>query len=109
CRRRRAGRCRSETLRVCGITKGDSMPASTPDWMSQRGAALRESKDRHSWLVYLGKEPQYLLLAVPVRGKYGCRISQTVNGKRRDGPDGCQTSDEALRGGLDQLRKALGW
>ena len=85
------------------------MPASTPDWLSQRGAELRESKDRHSWLVYLGKEPQYLLLAVPVQGKYGCRITQTVNGKRLDGTDVYPTVEQALAGGLEQLRKALGW
>jgi hypothetical protein len=85
------------------------MPASTPEWLSQRGAELRESKDRQSWLVYLGKEPQYLLLAVPVKGQYGCRITQTVNGKRLDGPDVYPTAERALAGGLEQLRKALGW
>jgi hypothetical protein len=85
------------------------MPASTPDWLSQRGAELRESKDRQSWLVYLGKEPHYLLLAVPVKGKYGCRITQTVNGKRLDGPDVYPTAEQALAGGLEQLRQALGW
>jgi len=85
------------------------MPVTTPDWMSQRGVTLRESKDRLSWLVYFGHEPQYFLQAVPVRGQFGCRITQTDNGKRLDGPDVWPGVDQALAGGLEQLRKALGW
>jgi hypothetical protein len=85
------------------------MPASTPEWLSQRGVELRESKDKHSWLLYLGKEPQYLLQVVPVRGQFGCRIAQTVSGKRLDGSDVYATPEQALTGGLEQLRKALGW
>ena len=85
------------------------MAASTPDWLSQRGAALRESKDKLSWLVYLGKEPQYALMAVPARGQFACRVTQTVSGKRLDGPDVYPTAEQALAGGLEQLRKALGW
>jgi hypothetical protein len=85
------------------------MAASTPEWLKQRGAELRESKDRHSWLVYLGKEPQYLLQAVPVKGQFGCRVMQTVSGKRLDGPDVYADVDKALSGGLVQLRKTLGW
>jgi hypothetical protein len=85
------------------------MPATAPDWLTQRGGELKESKDGQSWLVYLSKEPQYLLLAVPTGGKVGCRITQTNNGKRYDGATTWATVPEALAGGLNVLRQALGW
>lgn len=85
------------------------MTMTTPDWLTQRGVRLVQSKDSQSWLVYLNQEPQYLLLAVPVKGQYGCRITQTINGRRLDGGATYPTVDAALNGGLDELRKALGW
>jgi hypothetical protein len=85
------------------------MATTTPGWLSQRGGEVKESKDGRSWLVYLGKEPQYLLLATPAAGKFGCRISQTVNGKRLDGAATYAGVREALAGGLEELRQKLGW
>jgi hypothetical protein len=85
------------------------MTATTPDWLTRRGVQLQASKDGQSWLVYLGKEPQYLLMAVPVKGQFGCRITQTINGRRLDGRIRCAAVEAALHGGLDELRKALGW
>ncbi len=85
------------------------MPATAPDWLTQRGGELKESKDGHSWIVYLNKEPQYLLQAVPTAGKIGCRVSQTVNGKRFDGAQTWSSVPEAFAGGLNVLRQALGW
>jgi hypothetical protein len=82
---------------------------TTPDWLTQHGGRLAASKDGHSWLVYLGDEPQYLLMPVPVKGKFGCRISQTINGHRLDGDGVYPTPEDAVRGGLEDLRKALGW
>jgi hypothetical protein len=60
-------------------------------------------------MVLLGKEPQYLLIPVPIAGRFGCAVMQTINGKRLDGTGTYPTEDEALRGGLEDLRKALGW
>jgi hypothetical protein len=85
------------------------MAVTTPAWLSERGVRLLPSKDGQSWLVYLGDEPQYLLMAVPVRGQFGCRISQTINGRRLDHGTTYASLDEALAGGLDELRKTLGW
>ena len=85
------------------------MTVTTPDWLTRRGVHLQASKDGHSWLVYLGKEPQYLLMAVPVKGQYGCRITQTINGRRLDSGATYTSVEAALNGGLDELRKALGW
>ncbi len=85
------------------------MTVTTPDWLTQRGVHLQESKNGLSWLVYLDKEPQYLLMAVPVKGQFGCRITQTINGRRLDSGATYPTIEAALQGGLDELRQALGW
>lgn len=85
------------------------MTMTTPDWLTRRGVHLQASKDSLSWLVYLGKEPQYLLLPVPVKGQYGCRITQTINGRRLDSGATYASVEAALQGGLEELRKALGW
>jgi hypothetical protein len=85
------------------------MAVTTPEWLTQRGGELRESKDGHSWLVCFAGQPQYLVMPVPVGGKFGCRISQTINGKRLDGPTTYPSREDAGRGGLEDLRKALGW
>ena len=85
------------------------MTVTTPDWLTRRGVHLQTSKDGLSWLVYLDKEPQYLLMAVPVKGQFGCRITQTINGRRLDGGATYPSIEAALQGGLEELRKALGW
>jgi hypothetical protein len=88
-----------------------TMAVTAPDWLTQRGVSLQESKDGHSWVVYLDREPQYLLMAVPAGGKHSCRITQTINGHRLDGPGAptYATIAEALQGGLETLAKTLGW
>jgi hypothetical protein len=85
------------------------MTVTTPNWLTQRDVHLQASKDGLSWLVYLGKEPQYLLMAVPVKGQFGCRITQTINGRRLDSGATYATVEAALQGGLEELRQALGW
>jgi hypothetical protein len=44
-----------------------------------------------------------------VQGKFGCRISQTINGKRLDAAATYTSPEDAFRGGLEDLRKVLGW
>jgi hypothetical protein len=85
------------------------MAVTSPEWLTQRGGELRQSKDGESYVVYVGDEPQYLLIPVPADGQHACRVSQTNNGKRLDGAATYATFEEAARGGLDDLRKALGW
>jgi hypothetical protein len=85
------------------------MAVTTPDWLRQHDGELKPSKDGHSWTVYFAGEPQYVLLPVPVRGRFGCRISQTINGKRLDSDQTWDTPEQAAQGGLEDLRKALGW
>ncbi len=85
------------------------MAVTTPDWLTRHAGELRASIDGRSWLVYLDGGPQYLLMAVPAGGQFACRVSQTVNGRRLDGKGTYPTVEDAARGGLEDLRQALGW
>jgi len=85
------------------------MAVTAPDWLTRHGCTLKASKDGCSWTVYLGGEPQYTVVPVPAGGKYSCRVVQTINGKRLDKGEPFATPEDACRGGLESLRKALGW
>lgn len=85
------------------------MAVTAPDWLSSRGGSILESRDGHSWSVHLRGEPQYLLEPLPAQGKFSCRILQTINGKRLDGGGTWASHEEALKGGLEELRNSLGW
>jgi hypothetical protein len=85
------------------------MPLTPPDWLTRHDGNLRPHYDGASWIVCFAGEPQYLLTPVPVAGKDGCRITQTINCHPLDSKGVYPTADEALRGGLEDLRKVLGW
>jgi hypothetical protein len=85
------------------------MNPQTPEWLTRRNGCLRPASNGRTWYVMFGDQPQYALTPVPVGGKFGCEILQTNNGKRIPSSTVGATADEALRGGLDDLRKALGW
>jgi hypothetical protein len=85
------------------------MNLTAPDWLTRRGGALRPCPDGQSWAVLLDNQPQYLLRPIPAAGKLACLVEQTINGKRLDGKIVYASEDEALRGGLEDLRKRLGW
>ena len=82
---------------------------TSPEWLTLHGGEARPSKDGRSTTVYVGGEPQYLLVLAPTAGKFGCKVVQTVNGKRLDGGAAFPSPDAAFAGGLEDLRKALGW
>jgi hypothetical protein len=84
------------------------MAVSTPDWLARHNGELRPNP-LGGWLVFFDHEPQYLLAPFPVAGKFGCRVTQTINGRRLDGKQAFPTADDAVGGGLEELRKALGW
>lgn len=90
-------------------TVGTRMAVTAPDWLSAHGGELRASADGKSWLVYFGPTLMYSLAVTPVQGKYGCRVTQTNNGKRLDRGGSWPTVEDAARGGLEDLRVALGW
>jgi hypothetical protein len=84
------------------------MSVATPAWLSQRGGAVR-TVTGGKWLVLFDDNPQYTLTPVPVGGKHGCDIRQTINGRRVESTGTFATAEEAVAAGLEDLRKALGW
>ena len=85
------------------------MDLTAPDWLTKREGTLQKGSDQQTWHVVLGLQSQYSLTAVPVKGKFGCSILQTTSGQRITSSGTFDKPDEALRGGLEDLRKHLGW
>ena len=86
-----------------------TMTVTAPEWLTQRGGTLRSSYDSHSWMVYFDDRLQYQVTPVPVAGKFGSKVMQTVSGRLVETKGTYATTEEAVRGGLEDLRKALGW
>jgi hypothetical protein len=82
---------------------------SAPEWLKKRGGELRPGISGNAWFVYFEGEPQYRLTPIPTQGQHGCRVVQTINGSGLDGGGPYPTEEDAIRGGLEALRKELGW
>jgi hypothetical protein len=82
---------------------------TSPEWLTQHDGEARTSKDGRSLTVFFAGKPQYLLMLTPTAGKHGCKVVQSINGKRLDGGTAFPTTEAAFQGGFDDLRKALGW
>jgi hypothetical protein len=82
---------------------------TAPDWLTQRGGTLKLGSDGATWYVLFAGQPNYSLAVTPVGGKFGCVIRQTNNGARIESAATFGSADEAIRGGMGDLRKALGW
>jgi hypothetical protein len=80
-----------------------------PDWLKRHDGDLRLASDGRTWMVYFDGVPQYKLIPTPADGRSTCVIAQMDNGKRIDKGATYPTADEALRGGLEELRAVLGW
>ncbi len=85
------------------------MAVTTPDWLARHDGVLQAAGVGDTYVVLFGAKPQYLLTPIPLRGQHGCSVVQTVNGRRLDGGATYPSAEDAIRGGLDDLRKALGW
>jgi hypothetical protein len=85
------------------------MAVTTPDWLSRHDGTVQLNKEGNSASVYFAGALQYVLVPVPAKGKYSCPVTQTINGKRLDGTNTYASAEDALRGGLEDLRQALGW
>ncbi len=85
------------------------MAIPAPDWLVKRGGSLQPGAYGDVRFVMFEGAPQYKLATVPVGGKYGCAITQTINGKRIESTAIADTPERAIQGGLEDLRKALGW
>jgi hypothetical protein len=85
------------------------MTPATPDWLTRHDCSLQSGVAGQTFLVLLGGKPHYLIKPLPLGGKFGCNVTQTINGKRLDAGGAYPSLDEALQGGLEDLRKTLGW
>ena len=82
---------------------------TAPDWLVKRGGAVKLGSDGQTWYVLFAGRPDYSLVASPVTGKFGCTIRQTISGLRIKSTGTFATKDDAIGGGLTDLRRALGW
>jgi hypothetical protein len=57
----------------------------------------------------VGTQPKYLHTPLPLGGRFGSKVTQTINVTRLDCGGTYATTEEAVQGGLEDLRKALGW
>jgi hypothetical protein len=82
---------------------------STPDWLARHDGSMKLAPDGRTWLAFFDGEPHYKLLPAPAKGGFTCRVCQMENGKCVDKGQTYPTADDALRGGLEELRVFLGW
>jgi hypothetical protein len=80
-----------------------------PEWLTRHDGTLRHGSDGRTWFVYFDGEPHYKLVPSPADGRHTCQILQTANGRRLDKGTIFSTGDEAVHGGLEELRVYLGW
>jgi hypothetical protein len=85
------------------------MAVTTPEWLTNHGGELRLGKIGGSASVSFAGQMQYVLWPVPAKGQFSCRVTETINGKRLESATTYPSMEDALRGGLEDLRKALGW
>lgn len=85
------------------------MDVRPPDWLTRRGGTLQAGCLSSALFVLFEGEPQYRVEPIPVAGQFGCEVRQTINGRRLEKGTAYPTADEAVRGGLEDLRAALGW
>jgi hypothetical protein len=81
---------------------------TVPDWLAKRGGTLNPGVEGSVFVVFDG-EPHYRLDHVPVAGKVGCAVTETISGRRLDDGTTYEAEPAALAGGLEQLRDRLGW
>lgn len=87
-----------------------SMTATAPEWLTRRGGGLDVNPNGQAAAVILNGTPQYVVRVVPASGKYVGQVKQSNNGRYLPASDKTYpTTAEALQGGLDDLRRALGW
>lgn len=80
-----------------------------PEWLVKRGGGISPGLRDYSLFVVINGSPQYYLEVRPAKGRFTCVIEETANGRRLDGGTIFVTPEEAIFGGIDQLRAHLGW
>jgi hypothetical protein len=82
---------------------------SPPEWLVRHDSSLRLGPDRRTWFVCFDGRPHYKLIPSPAAGRFTCQVMQTENGQRLDKSATYATADDAVHGGLEELRVYLGW
>jgi hypothetical protein len=82
---------------------------STPDWLSLRGGQIRPGVSADTWLILLSNMQEYAAAIAPADGKFTCVVTQRNNGKRLDKGTVYAAAEAALQGGLEDLKRSLGW
>jgi hypothetical protein len=82
---------------------------TAPEWLTRRGGTLQRGHAGNAWFVIFNGQAQYRLVPVPVGGRYGCAVTQTINGKVIPSDGRAETQEQAVAAGLNALGKALGW
>jgi hypothetical protein len=85
------------------------MAVTAPEWLTRRGGSLKLASDGRTWYVLLSGEPLYTVVERPVAGKFGTYVKHVNSGKPIDSISTADTPERAVMGGLEDLRKALGW
>ena len=80
------------------------------DWLAKRGGVLERGVNAETRFVLIDGAPLYKLEVRPAEGRFTCAVTDTASGRRLDSADATVGAfDEALAGGLEQLRERLGW
>ncbi|MBX9677260.1 MAG: hypothetical protein K2X38_00765 [Gemmataceae bacterium] len=82
---------------------------NAPQWLTQRLGSLKLGTDNRTWYVIFDGKPHYKLATIPAGNAFSCSVHQTENGVRIPSEAIQPNSDAALAGGLEDLRKSLGW
>jgi hypothetical protein len=83
---------------------------TVPDWLAMRAGTIQPGICPETVFVLIGCQPLYKLEVRPAEGRFACAVVSTANGHRLDNTGTIYASfDEALAGGLEQLRERLGW
>ena len=85
------------------------MPVTAPEWLTRRGGSLKLASDRRTWYVLLSGEPQYAVVERPVADRFVAFVKQVNSGKPIESTSTAGSPEEAVRAGLEDLRKVLGW
>jgi len=94
---------------VWRVTLTAASTSAVPDWLARRDGAVQPGVQPETRFVLIDGEPLYKLEVRPAEGRYTRAVTETANGHRLDSPNTYGTFDEALGGGLSQLRDRLGW
>jgi hypothetical protein len=82
---------------------------ASPEWLKSRGGELRGLPDGLAYAVMMDSKPLYVLKPVPADGKYACDLVQSNSGHRIPSDSIHASAEDAIRSGLEELRKSLGW